>query len=246
MSLEHNYSLSGPKQARDARFSTNRNSGHKKRQSLGGWSLSSPSDEECSSSPTPSSTASCHPEERSQMNYPLAVIFPDCILCLWSANVYSHAVVADLHGKASQYAGNQRPHTGAYWACVDDWYEWHNVAELAPSLTKEDCVAHFTSNTLCRFNRQRCQPTSLFNHKTVFRLVDIFPSTNSTVFVNDQWEAGESKPASIYWCHNAFFCFLTIRLAKVLNVTLRKKKLNLVYSILKRHTDSFISQWTRA
>lgn len=244
MSLEHSYSLLGQKQPSDARFSTKINRGHKRRQSLVDWSLSSSFDEECSVS-QPSPTSACHPEKKTQMDHPLAVLFPDCILCLWVTNVYSHAVVADLHRKASEYAGNHRPHTGAYWACVDDWYEQHNVAELAPDLTKEDCVAHFTSNTLCRFNRQRCQPTLLFNHKIVSHLVDTFPSTNSTVFVNDQWETGKDKPDSICWCHNAFFSFLTVKLAKVLNVTLLKKKQILVYSILKRHTDSFISQWTR-
>lgn len=237
MFLEHSYSLSGQKEASGARFSTNRNREHKR--------PSTPSNDERRVSQMPSSSAFCHLEKRPQMVYPLALLFPDCILCLWSANVYSYAVVADLHRKASEYAGHQRPHTGAYWACVDDWYECHNVAELAPHLTKEDCVAHFTSNTLCRFNWQRCQPTSLFNKKTVSHLVDIYPSTDSTLFVNDQCEAREDICNSISWCHNAFFSFLTVRLAKVLNVPLLKKKQALVYSILKRHTDSFISQWTR-
>jgi hypothetical protein len=157
-------------------------------------------------------------------------------------NVYSHAVVSDLHTKAVKYAGDERPHAAAYSACVDDWYECHGVAELAPSLTKEDCVAHFTSSTLCRFNRQRCQPDSLYNHKTVSRLVDTFPSSDITVFVTNQPDSGLGRPIT-YWCSNAFFCFLIVRLLKLFNLKLPEKKLRLLSAVLQRHTDFFISQW---
>lgn len=243
-SFDHSYSSLPLREENTDTLSTNRNNLHKRNRSLVNSPLSSDSDNE---EQMASRTPLYHMEDTCQLASPLARLFPDCILCLWLGNVYSYVVVADLHVQACIYAGNHRPHTSAYWACIDEWYEYHKVAELAFNLTKENCVAHFTSNELCRLNWQRCQPTSLFNHNTVSVLVDTFPSTQSQVFVTDQSQQVEAKSTTgIYWCHNAFFSFLTVRLAKLLNIKLvNRRNERLIYSILKRHTDSFISEWTR-
>lgn len=239
MSLDHSYSLPSLKRPSDNTFSTTR---HTKRSR---WLTNTPvpSSSNGESVHRMPSSPRFHPEDSSRPVAPLARLFPDCILCVWSTNVYSNAVVADLHTRAVEYAGDERPHVAAYSACVDDWYEFHTVAELAPTLTKEGCVAHFTSNILCRFNRQRCQPPSLFNRKLVSRLVDICPSNDNVVFVNNcKRECGEGN-ATVYWCPNAFSCFLTVQFAKLFDLTLPEKKRRHIYAVLHRHTDTFVSQW---
>lgn len=240
---DHSYSLAEWRQSGDDSVSSNKHSEHKRRRYDLGPLLSSISDEDCKAHQMNSSTCFSSEVQSMPVTSPLALLFPDCLLCLWSANVYSYAVVADLHYKASEYAGNNRPHTGAYWACVNGWYESNSIAEVAPYLSKEDCVAHFTSNTLCRFNWQRCRPPSLFNANLVSQFVETFPSMNSSCLTSGQFQ--EDNRTSIHWCHNAFYSFLAIRLAKMHDVPLAKKKQLLLYNILKRHTDSFISQWTQ-
>jgi hypothetical protein len=238
MSLDHCYSLSAPKRPCDDTVSNNT----ERKRCMNNSPVSTSTDDECSVRRVSSPRLLFHPEDKSQAISPLAMLFPDCILCVWSANVYSHAVVADLHTRAVEYAGDERPHIAVYSACVDDWYECHKVAELAPTLTKGECVAHFTSNILCRFNLQRSQPASLYHRKTVSRLVDTFPYRDTAVFVNNQRECSKDK-STVFWCHNAFFCFLTVQIAKLFNLTLPPKKRRHLYAVLQRHTDIFISQW---
>ena len=178
----------------------------------------------------------------SPATHPIAMLFPDCTLCLWSVNIYSRVVVEELREKAIEYAGNERPNAGAFWECVDAWYERHNISKLAPNLTKEDCVAHFTTNLLCRFNYQRSQ-SGLYDPKIISQLVDAYPSRKVTLVAEKEVDPGEGKSNIVYWCYNAFYSFLTVQLAKLLNLPLVGKNGRLVYSVLKRHTDSFISKW---
>jgi hypothetical protein len=240
-SLDHCYSVHSSKRRRPNEVTNNNGEAKRKgwQSCLGDSPVSSLSEGDCGASPM--SSCPCPPflpDDRRQETNPLALLFPDCILCLWSANVYSHAIVADLHTRAVEYAGDDRPHAAVYSACFDGWHACHRVAELAPSLTKDACVAHFASNILCRFNRQRCQPALLYCRKTVSRLVDTFPASSDAVTL-----VSEQGTSAIYWCQNAFFCFLAVQLAKLSNLIIPEKRRRLVYAVLQRHTDFFISQW---
>ena len=236
--LEHSYSMSTSRRSCGGSFPTNGSAKRKRCAYLNSSPALGSDGDECRVCETSSPSA----DDRSHGAVPLSLLFPDCILCLWSANIFSHAIVAELHRNAVKYAGDKRPHAAAYWSCVNDWYERHKVAELAPSLTKEDCVAHFTSNILCQFNRQRCQVALLYNRKLVSQLVNAFPTCDSVVFVTGHHEHGEGNHR-ISWCHNAFFCFLIVQLTRLCNITLLEKKQHLLSLILERHTDFFIAQW---
>lgn len=234
VSLDHNYSQSVSQSHCYDTGSTNRNAKRKVYQCLSDSSI-------LPSNPVAPVCPLVCTENISQP--PLALLFPDCVMCLWSANAYSYAVVADFHRRVVEYAGDHRPHVAVYSACVDDWFEFHKVAEIAPHLTKEDCVAHFTTNLLCRFNRQRCQPALLYHRKMVPQYVDLFPST-ATLFVKDQQECDESKP-NIHWCFSAFLCFIVVQITKLFHLKLPEKKGRALSAVLQRHTDFFISQWMR-
>lgn len=175
-------------------------------------------------------------------NQPLSMLFPDCILCMWSANVYSHAIVANLHDRAVQYSGDEKPHVNAYSKCVDDWYECYKIKDIATNLTKEECVAHFTSNILCRFNRQRSQPTLLFNSVAISEMMERFPSMDTQISVKDELE---NKKDVMFWCPNAFLAFIIHHLVKFSKMPLPEKKQRKLYNALSIHTDGFVSQWAR-
>ena len=74
--------------------------------------------------------------------------------------------------------------------------------------------------------------------------MDAYPSRKVTLVAEKEVDPVEGKSNIIlYWCYNAFYSFLTVQLAKLLNLPLVGTKRRLVYSVLKRHTDSFISKW---
>jgi len=241
MSLDHDYSLSAPRTRCMDNFTTRSKVKRMRHQKQNGDKISTC---DCEANMIFSSPPRFYPDDNFQEKSPLALLFPDCIMCLWSANIFSHAVVTDLHTRTVKHAGDEKPHAAMYSTCVNDWYEYHKVAEVAPALTKEECVAHFTKNILCRINRQRCQLTLLYNQKTVSQLVDTFPSSDTRILVADQQVSGDGKP-TVYWCHSSFFSFLINQLRKLCQLTLSEKKLNLINAVLERHTDFFISRWQK-